>query len=218
MITREQYDNAVKIRANGYKCINLNISCCCIGDLSIECGHSPGYGIPAPLVNARKNAIDTVIATYESAHPEEFGPGEGWRLLEKGETIKEGDEILMHDGWKVALIAGKMVKDAMFRRRISKPRIYTYEDVNLPEVQALVGKMVYASDCLERIITSPENRRVLDKIGTDAYPFVAGRAYWQFIRAIDPIRLTRAELIAIAAKERGVNPEQIVVEEAPDGR
>ena len=36
-----------------------------------------------------------------------------------------------------------------------------------------------------------------------------------FIRAIDEpkIKLTRAELIAIAAESRGVTPEQIVVEE-----
>jgi hypothetical protein len=220
MITREQYDNAVKIRANGYHCLWLDIpydkSCACCA-LAPQCGNEE----PGNITRIKK--VDVAISTYEAAHPKEFDPGEGWRWLEvDNDILRKGDDVhfkkIEYKPLNPELFGSTVTLPNTFRRRISKPRIYTYEDVNLPEVQALVGKMVYTSDCLERIMSSPENRHTLDKIGSDAYPFFAGRANWQFIRAIDPIRLTRDELITIAAKDRGVNPEQIVVEEAPDGR
>jgi hypothetical protein len=213
-ITREQYDKAVKIRANGYKCHGI----CCLNCPSPEpkCKNcSPDNKVE----NIYQEWVDSAISTYETEHPEEFGPGDGWRLLGKGEAVKEGDEILMHDGWKGVLFAGITVKDAMFRRRISKPRIYTYEDVTLPEVQALVGKMVYASDWIHSMVKGTAEKYVLKEIikSNDGVPYaLQGGGLTQFICAINEppkVRLTRAELIAIAAKEKGVNPEQIVVEE-----
>lgn len=44
----------------------------------------------------------------------------GWRLLEVGEVIQEGDEIFL-DFWKKSLIAGEKVTRGVFRRRIASP-------------------------------------------------------------------------------------------------
>jgi hypothetical protein len=220
MVTREQYDNAVKIRDNGYRCSDLGpngLSCCksqCFDSISFNCGSSSEPN------GRRKQVVDDRISTYETEHPEDFGPGEGWRWLKpEADILCKGDENYFRSVEFRPInpeLFGQIVKlQNGFRRRISKPRIYTYEDVNLPEVQALVGKMVYVCDCYRKINEEPENQVILYEIKVDKWhPFIdKSRNWWQFIRAIDPIRLTRAELIAIAAKARGVNPEQIVVED-----
>ena len=48
-------------------------------------------------------------------------PGEGWRLLMKGEKVSRGDEMMCDDCWTDAsCIAGDRVINGAFRRRITE--------------------------------------------------------------------------------------------------
>jgi hypothetical protein len=228
-ITRKQYDNAVKIRDNGYSCTNIGVHCQCL-DVG-DCGHSPGVDVPESLIIKRKKLIDLTISTYESEHPEEFrkppDPGEGWRLVRDNEVVGRNDEWFYPETerWDRTGNEGLLPvrSGRTYRRRIAKaPRIYDYRDVDLPEVQELVGKPTYMRDTLRPMMENQHVEgfytRTLAKISNDKdFPFIdtMGNSS-QFIRTIDEppkIKLTRSELIAIAAKDRGVKPEQIVVEE-----
>lgn len=65
------------------------------------------------------------ITADEPDQPTAPDPGEGWRLLERGETIQPGDEI-DDFGWRpVEGIIGGKVKHAKFRRRITPEKIPT---------------------------------------------------------------------------------------------
>ena len=172
-ITREQYDNAVRIRENGYRCHDTPM-----GPVGCNsCGRPRDCGSYVSGISSekeiRRNWINNRISTYEAEHPEEFR---------------------------------------------KPPRIYDYRDVGLDEVQALIGQEVYVSDYIFTMLTDQKPcHSELASCEVMRRPFVDSSGFrWQFIRAIDEppkIRLTRAELIAIAAKSRGVKPEQIVVEE-----
>lgn len=50
-------------------------------------------------------------------------PGEGWRLLEVGEVIQKGDEILLLKKWGKSYLDGDRVEGATFRRRTERPWI-----------------------------------------------------------------------------------------------
>ena len=65
-------------------------------------------------------------APFPACQSEESGqdyPGEGWRLLVKGELIQKGDEMeYEEDDWHEALIIGQAVDGATVRRRIVTTR------------------------------------------------------------------------------------------------
>ena len=219
-ITREQYDNAVRIRENGWRCGVNDPPCRKCAGYEEDCGRQ-GDGL-------REEFLTNIITTYEAAHPEEFraspDPGEGWRYLKIGEVLEPTDEVYDSDelGWVKTCYRDSVYQNELltYRRRLAKPpRIYDYRDVELPEVQALIGLDVMASDNIYSLVTGLHDRMRLRAISQDdPNPFKGsnGISSRQFIRAIDEppkIKLTQAELIAIAATSRGVKPEQIVVEE-----
>lgn len=45
-------------------------------------------------------------------------PGPGYRLLEKGEVIEKGDQILFDGVWEVTVLTGQVVANATFRRKV----------------------------------------------------------------------------------------------------
>lgn len=72
-ITREQYNNAVRIRENGYRCHDVpagGIGCFNCG-MPRDCG-SYVDGASSGAMKIREKWIDSRISTYEAEHPEEF--------------------------------------------------------------------------------------------------------------------------------------------------
>jgi hypothetical protein len=117
--------------------------------------------------------------------------------------IREQDDnaVLMRDN---GLVISEIISDyeAAHPEEFRKPpRIYDYRDVDLPEVKALIGKMVESSNNLFDILNGQGEEAMLTSTdGARTFPFKVIGACRQFIRAIDSpkIKLTRAELISIA--------------------
>ena len=76
----------------------------------------------------------------QSEESEQDYPGEGWRLLVKGELIQKGDEMeYEEDDWHEALIIGQAVDGATVRRRIvTTPEVLKRATGKRPDIEQQV--------------------------------------------------------------------------------
>ena len=93
---------------------------------------------------------------------EQPDPGDGWRLLERGEVIQCGDEILDDIKWRPTEIIGHIVHGAWFRRRIFMSD--TIHDLSTPQPDLVNAPPHYRQggiECIDaiRAALTPEEFR-----------------------------------------------------------
>lgn len=112
-----------------------------------------GVGSTTSDYQRRYNFVKAVRRKIEPVKPS-VDPGEGYRLLEPGEKLLEGDEFVLNDGrwaksnnWLACI--GKQGGDLTYRRKIEP----TYRPYTAEEAAAIVGKVVvYKEDARDTAV------------------------------------------------------------------